>query len=183
MNLCKTCGTANEKSTLFCVDCGTAIAKPKPKAKILIASGVALAVVAIGATAYVLNTDVRFSAAYKSLSSLCDVVDGMDSPITTPDDARSYSQRISNLLSDATSEDESRAKPFQFIPSDLISYAQTVEDFTEAEAMRQIQADPWGFLTSGPVIYQTVVLPKSISNESVNIKTDAMKLCEPFSAK
>lgn len=183
MKVCNNCGMSIEESTLFCAGCGTQLPKSKSRTKLFIIAGTTLAVGAIGVALFVMNTNVRFSAAYKSLSSLCAVVEGIDAPITTPDEAGDYADQIRSFLLKAIEEDEPRAEPFQMIPSDLDSYRKSVQDFAEAESMRQIQADPWGFLTSGPVIRQTVVLPTYITDTSVDIKASAIKVCEPYLAK
>lgn len=183
MKTCNNCGMSIEEATLFCAGCGTQLPKSKSRAKLFIIVGAILAIGAIGAALFVMNTNVRFSAAYKSLSSLCAVVEKIDAPITTPDEASDYADQIRSFLLQAIKEDEPRAKPFQMIPSDLDSYRKSVQEFAEAETMRQIQADPWGFLTSGPVIRQTVVLPTYITDTSLEIKSRAIKLCEPYLAK
>jgi hypothetical protein len=183
VKICNNCGMSIEESTLFCAGCGTQLPKSKSRTKLFIIAGTTLAVVAIGVALFVIKTNVRFSPAYKSLSSLCAVVERIDAPITTPDEASDYADQIRSFLLQAREEDEPRAKPFQMIPSDLDSYRKSVQDFAEAESMRQIQADPWGFLTSGPVIRQTVVLPTYITDTSVDIKARAIKVCEPYLAK
>ena len=183
MKFCNNCGMSVEKLTLFCPGCGTQSFKSKSRSKLFIIAGATLTIVAIGVASFVIKNDIRFSAAYKSLSSLCAVVEGIDAPIVRPDEANDYAEQISSFLLKARKEDESRAKPFQMIPGDLVSYGQAVQDFSEAEALRQIQADLWGFLTSGPVISQTVVVPSYISDTSVEIKSRALKLCEPYLAK
>lgn len=179
---CKSCGSTNEARTKFCSSCGAQLGSPK-KLKVLIAAGVGLLLAGGGGFIYVLNTDVHYSAAYKSIATACSVIKEMQVPISTPDDANSYSTRISSPLVEAFKLDKARATKFQAIPSELSSYADKVQSYAEAEAMARIQADPWGFLLSGPILQQTVVLPESISSESTKIKTDALKLCAPYLTK
>ncbi len=183
MKNCDKCGMSIEKTALFCSGCGAQLKKSKSMVKLFAIAGATLAIGAVGVATFVINTDIRFSAAYKSLSSLCAVVDDIDAPITSPDKANDYAEEISSFLLQARKEDKTRAELFQVIPDDLVSYGKSVEDFSEAEVLRQIQSDPWGFLTSGPVIRQTVVLPTYISDTSVEIKSRGMKLCEPYLAK